>query len=99
MGLKKVSLPHTSDMLVAELVAVIKDLSIQQNKVLEAAMAAQVAQAEVLSNWMKLFQPGGPPTKSTTEEERILHREATAAETEWEPFDAPALDELFPTAS
>jgi len=68
----------------AELIALIRQMSEQQNEVLKVAMEAQKAQAEVLSKWMAMFTPSATPTPSTTEEERMRLREEMD-KAQWDP--------------
>lgn len=69
-----------------EFVSLIRELIQQQNEVLKVAMETQKSQADVLAKWIGMFTPQGPPSHSTTEEERAKLREEMEAG-EWGPVD------------
>lgn len=80
--------------LVMELITLVRDQMKGQNAILEAAMDAQRASADVLAKWMGMFTPQTTPLKGSSADERALMREQAQAESEWEEI-IPTMHDLL----
>lgn len=82
------------DDLVKEMLDLVKDQTIQNNKIMEQMLIAQTAQAHVLQSWIEMFKPAATPIKSTSPEQRSTLK-SLDEDTGWEPLNAHELTALF----
>lgn len=76
--------PH-APVLVDELLALVRELSAQQQRVLEQVVASQAATTDMMKTWLQMFVPSPTPLASTTEEMRAKLREEREIQ-DWEPM-------------
>lgn len=82
--------------LVEELLVLVRELSAQQQRVLEQVVASQTATTDMMKTWLQMFLPAPTPLASTTEETRAKLREEREL-TEWEPMPEQLLHDVLRT--
>lgn len=82
--------------LVEELLTLVRELSAQQQRVLEQVVASQTATTDMMKTWLQMFVPSPTPLASTTEEVRSKLREERELQ-EWEPMPEQLLHDVLRT--
>lgn len=77
-----------------DLIALIRELSQQQQRVLEQVVASQTATTDMMKTWLQMFVPSPTPLASTSEDVRAKLREEREI-AEWGPLPETLLHEVL----